>query len=88
MVWQRRLVNRAGLCLMPRRRPPAWSGSVSDLAAIRHPGSWWSPEAIHRALNHALGGQNRGLPDGGDRLYIDDDRVLDIDQVIRGVVAS
>src|SRR5262245_54611086 len=38
-----------------------------------------------RALNHALGGQRLRLPDYHGCLDIDDDRVLDIDQLIRRV---
>src|SRR6516164_8933599 len=36
-------------------------------------------------LNHAFGGQHLRLPDCGGRLDIDDDRVLDVDQVIRRI---
>jgi hypothetical protein len=58
------------------------------VGAIAHEPGGIEAEAIHRALNHALGGQNVGLLDGHGGLYIDDDRMLDIDQVICGVVAS
>ncbi len=42
-------------------------------------------EPFERALNHAFGGQHLRLPDCRRRLDIDDDRVLDVDQVVRRV---
>src|SRR3569832_178546 len=42
-------------------------------------------EVLCGSLDHALGRENFGLPDGGGRLDIDNDRMLHIDQVVRGV---
>src|SRR5262245_23240066 len=42
-------------------------------------------EPFERALNHAFGSQHLRLPDCRGRLDIDDDRVLDVDQVVRRV---
>src|ERR1700759_4538458 len=39
-------------------------------------------EALHRAFDHALRSQNLGLPDRSGRFDIDDDRVVDIDQIV------
>lgn len=40
---------------------------------------------LQRALHHALGGQCLRLPDCRRRLNTEDDRVLDVDQVVRRV---
>src|SRR5262249_50241394 len=42
-------------------------------------------EPFERAFNHAFGSQHLCLPDCRGRLDIDDDRVLDVDQVVRRV---
>src|SRR2546430_1850992 len=51
-------------------------GGVTD-----QPGAVES-EAFERALDHALGCRHLGLPDRCRRFDIDDNRVVDIDQVI------
>jgi hypothetical protein len=40
-------------------------------------------EAFHRTFDHAFGGEDLGLPDRRGCFNINDDRVLDVDQVIR-----
>ena len=42
-------------------------------------------EVLRGPLDHPLGGKNFCLPDRCGRLNIDDDRILDIDQIVRGV---
>ena len=42
-------------------------------------------EALHRSLHHGSRGADLGLADGAGRLDIDDDRVVGIDQVVRGI---
>ena len=42
-------------------------------------------EAFDRAFDHALRSQNLGLPDRGGRFDVDDDRVVDIDQIVGGI---
>lgn len=42
-------------------------------------------EPFERALDHALGGQHFRLADRRGRLDIDDDRVLNVDQVVRRI---
>jgi hypothetical protein len=39
-------------------------------------------EALHRAFDHPLCGQDLGLTDRGRRFDIDDDRVVAVDQVV------
>jgi hypothetical protein len=36
-------------------------------------------------LDHALGGKNFRLPDRRGRLNVDNDRILHIDQIVRGI---
>jgi hypothetical protein len=42
-------------------------------------------EVLCGPLDHALGGENFCLPDGCGRLNVDNDRILHIDQIVRGV---
>jgi hypothetical protein len=42
-------------------------------------------EVLWGSLEHTLGSENFRLPDRRGRFDIDDDRILDIDQVVRGV---
>ena len=37
---------------------------------------------VHRPFDHAFGGENLRLPDRGGGLDVDDERVVDIDQII------
>ncbi len=42
-------------------------------------------EAVERTLDHALCRQHLGLTDRGRRFNLDDDRVVDIDQIVGGL---
>ena len=52
------------------------------IGAVTHDLGGIEIEAFHRAFDHALRGQDLGLPDRGGCLDIDDDRVVDVDQVV------
>src|SRR6201993_4330112 len=53
-------------------------------AITEEPGRMKS-EVLCCSLDHALGGENLRLPDRRCRLNIDNDRILNIDQIVRGV---
>ena len=42
-------------------------------------------EVLRGSLDHALGGENFRLPDRCSWLHVDNDRILHIDQIVRGV---
>ena len=52
------------------------------VGAVAHQSGGVEIEALHRAFDHAFGGENLRLPDRGGRLDIDDDRIVGIDQII------
>src|ERR1700690_3859886 len=55
------------------------------IGTVAHKLDGMQTEAFHRAFDHALRSQNLGLPDRSGRFDIDDDRVVDIDQIVGGV---
>jgi hypothetical protein len=55
------------------------------IGAIAHEPSGVETEAVHRALDHALSGEDFGLPDRRCRFDINNDSVFDIDQVVGGI---
>src|SRR3979490_1576768 len=55
------------------------------IGAVAEKTGWIKIEALHRAFDHTFCGQNLGLPDRGRRFDINDDRVVDIDQVVGGI---
>jgi hypothetical protein len=42
-------------------------------------------EAVDRSLDHALGRGHLGLADGGGRLAVDDDSMVEVDEVVGGI---
>ena len=52
------------------------------IGAVAHELGRVEVEALHRPFHHSFGSQHFGLSDRRGGLDIDDDRVLDIDQVI------
>src|ERR1044072_5189880 len=58
------------------------------IAAIAKQATWVQVKALDRPLNHSFCSHNLSLPDGCCRLDIDNDRVLDIDQIIRMLIVG
>jgi hypothetical protein len=55
------------------------------IGAVGHQSGGIEIEAFHRTFDHAPCGKDLGLPDRRGRFNIDDDRVLDIDQIVGGI---
>src|ERR1044071_5481912 len=55
------------------------------IAAIAKQATWVQVKALDRPLNHSFCSHNLSLPEGCCRLDIDNDRVLDIDQIVGGI---
>ena len=55
------------------------------VSAVAHEPGRIDVEALHRTFDHAFGGEDLGLSDRRGCFNINDDRVLDVDQVVRRV---